>query len=157
MKTYTSIEFIRQFKTRPVRDDLDRVNCPEAGAVGHHQCGVCTKHNKPRFMCGCLNMEKSKEDNHNPFKEMARSYPVEARRMAQAVVCSENYEQFYACSRFERRMGLDVKDKHCLLSSFLDGHFFNPDYRDIEDVWPFEDLKDCADKFLLISTEQKNV
>ncbi len=37
----------------PERDDLDRVNCLEAGNIGHWQCGWCMHHDKPRFMCGC--------------------------------------------------------------------------------------------------------
>jgi hypothetical protein len=38
----------------PTGDDMDRVNCEEAGESGHHQCGWCDKHDKPRFMCACL-------------------------------------------------------------------------------------------------------
>lgn len=35
----------------PVLDDLERVNCPHGGEVGHHGCGVCAAHGKPVFMC----------------------------------------------------------------------------------------------------------
>ena len=37
----------------PVQDDLARVNCERAGEIGHMDCGWCTFHNKPHFMCGC--------------------------------------------------------------------------------------------------------
>jgi len=32
----------------PENDDLDRVNCDEAGKPGHRSCGVC-KHDNPLF------------------------------------------------------------------------------------------------------------
>jgi hypothetical protein len=38
----------------PVRDDLDRVNCPTTGVVGHMMCGWCLVHYGPRFQCGCV-------------------------------------------------------------------------------------------------------
>lgn len=47
-----------EFKARfgePVNDDLERVNCEQAGEIGHQQCGMCSVHDKPRFMCGCVN------------------------------------------------------------------------------------------------------
>lgn len=42
------------FKRAPQQDDLDRVNCDRVGELGHSCCGVCEKHNKPRFQCGCV-------------------------------------------------------------------------------------------------------
>jgi|HubBroStandDraft_6_1064221.scaffolds.fasta_scaffold554497_2 hypothetical protein len=39
----------------PQLDELDRASCAAAGTVGHWQCGWCDEHNKPRFICGCLN------------------------------------------------------------------------------------------------------
>jgi hypothetical protein len=39
----------------PQLDELDRASCAAAGTVGHWQCGWCDQHNKPRFICGCLN------------------------------------------------------------------------------------------------------
>lgn len=53
-------EFRRRVGTPPVQDDLDRVNCPKAGETGHWQCGWCEVHDKPRFMCGCVLMDKAK-------------------------------------------------------------------------------------------------
>jgi hypothetical protein len=35
-------------------DCLARVLCVYAGDAGHHNCGWCTTHNRPRFQCGCL-------------------------------------------------------------------------------------------------------
>lgn len=39
---------------RPSRDDLDRVNCQDAGSTGHQMCGWCLEHECPRFRCGCF-------------------------------------------------------------------------------------------------------
>jgi hypothetical protein len=54
-------EFEKRFGCKAERDDLDRVNCSHAGSVGHYHCGVCSIHNKPRFMCGCLGKERKEE------------------------------------------------------------------------------------------------
>jgi len=50
-------KFIARFKCKPVQDDLKRVNCNTVGTIGHFSCGVCRKHKKPRFMCGCLKIK----------------------------------------------------------------------------------------------------
>ncbi len=50
----------RRFGEAPVQDDLDRATCEHAGEVGHHLCGVCSAHNKPRFICGC----RARGDDH---------------------------------------------------------------------------------------------
>jgi len=44
-------EFTRVVGRPPEDDDLERANCPYAGAHGHLLCGVC-KHGLPLFMCG---------------------------------------------------------------------------------------------------------
>jgi hypothetical protein len=49
----TEEKFITMTGVKPVQDDLDRCNCPESGELGHRMCGVCSLHNKPRFVCGC--------------------------------------------------------------------------------------------------------
>jgi hypothetical protein len=54
----TADEFWQRFGCVPLQDDLQRANCPEAGQVGHYQCGVCRKHDRPRFMCGCIQVGK---------------------------------------------------------------------------------------------------
>lgn len=41
----------------PQDDDLDRVNCELAGAIGHTMCGLCPTHAQPRFVCGCMSHE----------------------------------------------------------------------------------------------------
>jgi hypothetical protein len=38
----------------PENDDMDRVNCTEAGNPTHSFCGWCNDHDKPRFICGCM-------------------------------------------------------------------------------------------------------
>jgi hypothetical protein len=45
-ETYT-----QRFGVAPERDDLERVNCPVAGMLGHWQCGICSC-GKPRVLCG---------------------------------------------------------------------------------------------------------
>lgn len=37
----------------PEHDDLERVNCTKFGNPGHHMCGWCYDHERPRFECGC--------------------------------------------------------------------------------------------------------
>ena len=34
----------------PENDDLDRANCPDAGKLGHQDCGWNHTHNLPNFM-----------------------------------------------------------------------------------------------------------
>lgn len=45
--------------TVPAQDDLQRCNCPEAGKIGHEQCGWCLTCNKPRFMCLGIHGDKA--------------------------------------------------------------------------------------------------
>lgn len=42
-------EFERITGSAPKYDDLERVNCHEAGKAGHTDCGLCV-HGKPRFL-----------------------------------------------------------------------------------------------------------
>lgn len=46
-------EFEQRFGYAPDNDDLVRVNCPKAGEIEHLSCGVCAKHNRPEYECGC--------------------------------------------------------------------------------------------------------
>jgi len=39
----------------PVDDDLERVNCKDAGKRGHRSCGICPKCKKPAFQ-GCYDI-----------------------------------------------------------------------------------------------------
>ena len=50
----TSKQFEELVGAPPVEDDLERANCGKAGEAGHHMCGICKEHNKPRFICGCF-------------------------------------------------------------------------------------------------------
>jgi len=50
----TEEEFEKRTNRKPLQDDLERANCKIAGTIGHLQCGWCTTHDKPRFMCGCV-------------------------------------------------------------------------------------------------------
>ena len=56
----TEKEFEEMHGHAPVQDDLDRINCVVAGEPGHWCCGICAKHNKARFVCGCLATEETK-------------------------------------------------------------------------------------------------
>jgi len=49
----TSQEYKEAFGKEPENDDIERATCKEAGQSGHYFCGVCSVHNKPRFMCCC--------------------------------------------------------------------------------------------------------
>lgn len=42
----------------------ERVNCSRAGSIGHRQCGMCTIHDIPRILCGCI------VDNRNEGEEV---------------------------------------------------------------------------------------
>lgn len=46
---WTIEDYRRKVGTAPEQDDLGRVNCGEAGAMGHVQCGRCP-HDWPRFL-----------------------------------------------------------------------------------------------------------
>lgn len=46
-------EYLEKVGCPPQDDDLERVNCKNAGKLGHQHCGFCDVHNKPRFICGC--------------------------------------------------------------------------------------------------------
>ena len=49
----TAEDFKKMTGHDPENDDLTRSNCLEAGQAGHGSCGICSKHNQPRFICGC--------------------------------------------------------------------------------------------------------
>lgn len=38
----------------------ERDTCPDAGGTGHHYCGHCPDHDKPRHHCGCRQERKVK-------------------------------------------------------------------------------------------------
>jgi len=46
----TRFGFWWRFGRWPVQDDLERVNCSQAGQIGHWGCGICV-HHKPRWQC----------------------------------------------------------------------------------------------------------
>ena len=58
--TMTAQEFEARTGYAPAQDDLDRVNCEEAGTVGHLCCGWCEKHDGPMFQCGCRAKDANK-------------------------------------------------------------------------------------------------
>jgi hypothetical protein len=49
----TAAEFKAKTGSPPQLDDLDRVNCAQAGKVGHNDCGWCEACDRPKFMCLC--------------------------------------------------------------------------------------------------------
>ena len=54
----TAKEFEEKLGYPPEDDDLERVNCIHAGEPTHMSCGWCSKHDRPRFICGCLYLSK---------------------------------------------------------------------------------------------------
>lgn len=55
--TLTADEFTLFVGRPPWRDDMHRVNCEDAGMVGHAMCGWCTECERSRFDCGHLALE----------------------------------------------------------------------------------------------------
>jgi len=51
---WTEAGFLFKFGRMPEPGALDRLNCHQEGSFGHWNCGFCEKHDKPRFMCLCL-------------------------------------------------------------------------------------------------------
>ena len=49
-ETITADDFEQLTGQAPKQDDLERVNCDEAGNAGHHQCGLCEQCGYPRFI-----------------------------------------------------------------------------------------------------------
>lgn len=47
----TKEDFAIDVGREPEGDELDRVNCAQAGEPGHRQCGWCFTCDCPRFMC----------------------------------------------------------------------------------------------------------
>lgn len=47
----TAQEFQEATGHEPMDDDLERVNCPDAGRIGHVTCGWCAKHQRPVAWC----------------------------------------------------------------------------------------------------------
>ena len=56
LMTITREQFIRATGEEPVQDDLERSNCTHSGEPGHFMCGWCDSHDKPRHICGCINL-----------------------------------------------------------------------------------------------------
>ena len=46
-------EFEKATGRKPDQDDLERVNCNQAGEIGHISCGWCHKCDGPCFQCLC--------------------------------------------------------------------------------------------------------
>lgn len=76
----TAQDFTILLGREPEGDDLDRANCPKAGAAGHSQCGMCPEHKKPRLECCCV---LRSDPNHEP--ELDLSEPRELEAYAKAI------------------------------------------------------------------------
>lgn len=50
MKIVTEIEFNELVGRLPEQDDLERVNCEQAGTRGHSSCGLCKDCGYPNFI-----------------------------------------------------------------------------------------------------------
>lgn len=62
IKMITKEKFIECVGREPELDDLERVNCEQAGEVGHWSCGWCPEHNLPRFEPDCVLFHLAKEE-----------------------------------------------------------------------------------------------
>lgn len=49
----TEEKFLEIFGVPPILDELERVNCENAGEIGHFDCGICLECNFPNFSCQC--------------------------------------------------------------------------------------------------------
>ena len=49
MRNMTEKQFEILTGYKPVQDDLERVNCEQAGEVGHEHCGWDYENGRPRF------------------------------------------------------------------------------------------------------------
>jgi hypothetical protein len=71
----TAEQFKILFGREPELDDLDRVNCPDAGKLGHSQCGICGTCNKPKFECFCMANRYALRNSHKRFDwSLAKDY-----------------------------------------------------------------------------------
>lgn len=67
--TWTAEQFKEATGQEARQDDLQRCNCPDAGELGHNDCGIC-EHNSPVFMCStCF---------HKPADKVVRLEYIEA-------------------------------------------------------------------------------
>lgn len=57
----TADEFTKATGYSPQDDDLERVNCTNAGQTGHTMCGWSHRYNKPMFMLTSYQREQSRE------------------------------------------------------------------------------------------------
>ncbi len=55
----TGDDFHDFFRRAPAQDDLHRINCREAGTLGHWHCGWCMRHETARWDCGCVVAEEA--------------------------------------------------------------------------------------------------
>lgn len=60
--TITAEEFEARTGQPPEQDDLERVNCPHAGSMGHWQCGWCDDCELPQYQCGCAVRQKARRN-----------------------------------------------------------------------------------------------
>ena len=54
---------------KPIQDDLERCNCPDAGKDGHENCGWNFGMNKPKFMSGV-------SEDKTPFRMKYAPYGI---------------------------------------------------------------------------------
>jgi hypothetical protein len=47
----TEAKFTEALGRPPGYDDMERANCADVGKPGHHFCGWCHVHDKPRWLC----------------------------------------------------------------------------------------------------------
>lgn len=100
----TPEQFLERFGKVPEDDDIQRAICPQAGEVGHRNCGICPTHDKPRFMCGCLHTESKPDTSKSLCTEESR---LCVRDDSSQEVC-DAYSHSYWCTRTKGHEGPHV-------------------------------------------------
>ena len=72
MKSITPEQFKKRFGFDPIDDDIERVVCQSVGQHGHYSCGVCLKHKKPRYVCGCLRKSRKQIEGVENIKHVGK-------------------------------------------------------------------------------------
>ena len=108
LRVYTAEELEELTGYPPREGELDGLNCPDAGLIGHLMCGCCVIHQKPRSVCGCpapigrstdscpaLRVATDEEDPRRIGVDLERiegwpglnAFPGAQRRMGEMLMC----------------------------------------------------------------------
>lgn len=77
-KKITKKRFKEATGVNPRQDDMSRVNCEAAGAIGHMSCGWCAGCDRPKFMCHCDLRRMERTVEWTPDFELGRRQRIRA-------------------------------------------------------------------------------